>query len=480
MEHVQSSKYVVNFRSFKTTFYLSISFQDAGLGVDKERAPKERYLPPHLRGKSGGRNDERPPSEPRRDDFDRGPRSNYGGRSSGGRWNDDRSYGRDGNRDRYGSDRGGGGGGGGGRWSTTDGQRNERWGGDRRYDNRGDNFYNNTRWQEPPPRDGGGRYGGRGGGNGGGGRDGPASMSDDWTIPLGKNERLEAELFTGGHGPSGINFDRYEDIPVEATGSDVPNGIEDFSNVKLTEIIAKNIELAHYTKPTPVQVFKKKYQLPEGIFIEFLFFQKNALPIILAKRDLMACAQTGSGKTAAFLVPILNHILEAGPQTGGTQNGYGSKKKQFPLALVLAPTRELATQIYEESRKFAYRSRVRPCVVYGGAHVGDQMRDLDKGCHLLVATPGRLVDMLERGRISLEFCKYLVLDEADRMLDMGFEPQIRRIVEQNNMPSVGKRQTLMFSATFPKEIQVRFYSSKENTRAALLRVFENLGSTPKL
>jgi superfamily II DNA/RNA helicase len=241
-------------------------------------------------------------------------------------------------------------------------------------------------------------------------------------------------LFTGGHGPSGINFDRYEDIPVEATGSDVPNGIEDFAQVKLTEIISNNIQNAHYTKPTPVQ--------------------KNALPIILAKRDLMACAQTGSGKTAAFLVPILNHILEAGPVTG-TQNGYsGSKRKQYPLALVLAPTRELATQIFDEARKFAYRSRVRPCVVYGGAHVGDQMRDLDRGCHLLVATPGRLVDMLERGKVSLEFCKYLVLDEADRMLDMGFEPQIRRIVEQDNMPSVGKRQTLMFSATFPKEIQM--------------------------
>jgi len=204
--------------------------------------------------------------------------------------------------------------------------------------------------------------------------------------------------------------------------------------VKLTEIIAANIEMARYTKPTPVQ--------------------KNALPIILAKRDLMACAQTGSGKTAAFLVPILNHIFEAGPAPGN-QNGYGgSKRKQFPLALVLAPTRELATQIFEESRKFSYRSRVRPCVVYGGAHVGEQMRDLDRGCHLLVATPGRLVDMLERGKISLEFCKYLVLDEADRMLDMGFEPQIRRIVEQDNMPATGKRQTLMFSATFPKEIQM--------------------------
>ncbi len=82
------------------------------------------------------------------------------------------------------------------------------------------------------------------------------------------------------------------------------------------------------------------------------------------------------------------------------------------------------------------------------------MRDLDRGCHVLVATPGRLVDMLERGKVSLEFCKYLVLDEADRMLDMGFEPQIRRIVEQDNMPPTGQRQTLMFSATFPKEIQM--------------------------
>ena len=82
------------------------------------------------------------------------------------------------------------------------------------------------------------------------------------------------------------------------------------------------------------------------------------------------------------------------------------------------------------------------------------MRDLDRGCHLLVATPGRLVDMLERGKVSLENCTFLVLDEADRMLDMGFEPQIRRIVEQDNMPPTGQRQTLMFSATFPKEIQV--------------------------
>ena len=248
---------------------------------------------------------------------------------------------------------------------------------------------------------------------------------------------------------------RYEDIPVEATGSDVPPAIESFADVSsvhstfcfyfsaqvsMTPVMKGNIELARYDRPTPVQ--------------------KNSIPVITARRDLMSCAQTGSGKTAAFLIPILNRIYEDGPsqaQSGNFGGGYGGRRKQYPLALVLAPTRELATQIFEEARKFSYRSKVRPAVVYGGANVGDQMRELDRGCHLLVATPGRLVDFLERGKISLECCKYvglttligidrnvspslfpdfryLCLDEADRMLDMGFEPQIRRIVEQDNMP----------------------------------------------
>ncbi|KAL8597493.1 ATP-dependent RNA helicase ddx3x [Nucella lapillus] len=281
---------------------------------------------------------------------------------------------------------------------------------------------------------------------------------DDWATPLPVNERLELELFGGDN--TGINFDKYEDIPVEATGNNPPAHIETFEDCNLGEIIRNNILLSKYSKPTPVQKF--------------------ALPIVLGKRDLMACAQTGSGKTAAFLLPILNQVYENGPvPTGGQQNqtrGYSrrkmfiiiniefvcvcvqtrgySRRKMFPLALVLAPTRELASQIYDEARKFSYRSRLRPCVVYGGADIGAQMRDLDRGCHLLVATPGRLVDMMERGKIGMDHCKFLILDEADRMLDMGFEPQIRRIVEKDTMPQVGTRQTLMFSATFPKEIQV--------------------------
>ena len=133
---------------------------------------------------------------------------------------------------------------------------------------------------------------------------------------------------------------------------------------------------------------------------------------------------------------------------------YSRTRKACPTALILAPTRELVSQIHDEARKFAYRSWVRPAVVYGGADINTQLRSIERGCDLLSATPGRLVDLIERGRISLANIKYLVLDEADRMLDMGFEPQIRRIVQGEDMPGVHDRQTLMFSATFPRDIQI--------------------------
>jgi ATP-dependent RNA helicase DDX3X len=295
----------------------------------------------------------------------------------------------------------------------------------------------NNRWNE----DGGSSYS-RGGSRGGNysyagynntnGVDYSGS-GEDFMTPLPKDERVEAELFATGN--TGINFDKYEDIPVEATGDDVPEHITSFDEISLTDIIKANVKLARYTRPTPVQ--------------------KYAIPIVMAGRDVMACAQTGSGKTAAFLVPILNSVFTRAAELFSYKpTGYTRRPKQYPVALVLAPTRELATQIYVEARKFAYRSRVRPCVVYGGAPIEEQLRDLDRGCQLLVATPGRLTDMLKRERVGLDNCRFLVLDEADRMLDMGFEPQIREIVEGNTMPKTGERQTLMFSATFPKEIQM--------------------------
>ncbi|CAD7699457.1 unnamed protein product [Ostreobium quekettii] len=161
----------------------------------------------------------------------------------------------------------------------------------------------------------------------------------------------------------------------------------------------------------------------------------------------MACAQTGSGKTAAFCFPIIANILRGGVDS------VGRSRKAVPLALILSPTRELSSQIYEEARKFTFQTGIRPVVIYGGAPVQQQLRELERGCDMLVATPGRLSDLIERGRVSLGRVHYLALDEADRMLDMGFEPQIRRIVEGEGMPPTGQRQTLMFSATFPKEIQ---------------------------
>ncbi|KAJ4724070.1 DEAD-box ATP-dependent RNA helicase [Melia azedarach] len=163
----------------------------------------------------------------------------------------------------------------------------------------------------------------------------------------------------------------------------------------------------------------------------------------------MACAQTGSGKTAAFCFPIISGIMRG----QCPQRPLRGARTVYPLALILSPTRELSMQIHEEARKFSYQTGVKVVVAYGGAPINQQLRELERGVDILVATPGRLVDLLERARVSLQMIRYLALDEADRMLDMGFEPQIRKIVEQMDMPPPGVRQTMLFSATFPKEIQ---------------------------
>lgn len=270
-------------------------------------------------------------------------------------------------------------------------------------------------------------YGSRGGrGGGGGGWDRYAHQEEKDPFAESEASKEEADNLFGGEN-TGINFDAYEDIPIEATGRDVPNAIATFEDVDLGPSLMSNIRRCKYTKPTPVQ----RYSIPIG----------------LAGRDMMACAQTGSGKTAAFCFPIIANILRKGFRPGPRG------RKAFPLALVLSPTRELSSQIYDEARKFTYQTGIRPVVVYGGAPQMQQLRELERGCDFLVATPGRLIDIMDRARVSLEKVGFLALDEADRMLDMGFEPQIRRIVEGEDMPRPGERQTLLFSATFPKEIQ---------------------------
>ena len=166
----------------------------------------------------------------------------------------------------------------------------------------------------------------------------------------------------------------------------------------------------------------------------------------------MACAQTGSGKTGYFLFAIPLESFKNGLNEAHHNESY-YQKKTYPTAVILAPKRELATQIFDETKKFCYRSWVKPCVVYCGTSIGNQMREMDRGCDLLVATSGRLSDLIDSGKISLSNIKYLVLDEADRILDMGIENQIKGIVESSDIPHVGQRQTLMFSAIFPTNVQ---------------------------
>lgn len=250
------------------------------------------------------------------------------------------------------------------------------------------------------------------------------------------DKQLEAELFGKSKVNSGINFDKYDDIPVTASGNDVPAPIESFESGNFHPLLTNVFRLSNFTKPTPIQ--------------------KHAFSIVQSGRDLMACAQTGSGKTGAFLIPIISRMLASGPSApsnGGGRSRIGIRQA-FPKAIILAPTRELAQQIFDDARTFTYKSWIRPAVIYGGVPISGQMAQIDRGCDLLVATPGRLTDILMRGKVCLSMVDFLVLDEADRMLDMGFEVQIRKIVLESGMrdPEEG-RNTLMFSATFPKDIQ---------------------------
>lgn len=216
--------------------------------------------------------------------------------------------------------------------------------------------------------------------------------------------------------------------------------------------------ISEFTMLTSVPQYLQQKLLAQG-FKEPTPIQAQAWPILLAKRDLVGVAKTGSGKTLAFVVPALAHLSEEAPLRTG----------DGPIVVILAPTRELAQQIEAETQK-VLPSTVRCGCIYGGAPKGPQLGMLRQGIHILVATPGRLIDFLEIKRVNLFRVTYLVLDEADRMLDMGFEPQVRAICGQ--IPPT--RQTLMFSATWPREIQSLAATFQKNW----VRI--NVGSTELL
>ncbi|MEN9282077.1 MAG: hypothetical protein RL594_1012 [Bacteroidota bacterium] len=190
-----------------------------------------------------------------------------------------------------------------------------------------------------------------------------------------------------------------------------------FAELQLCAPLLSAVEAAGYSTPTPIQ--------------------EQAIPVVMSGRDIFGCAQTGTGKTAAFGLPILHRLHSEGPFRGG------------PRVLILAPTRELAVQIDESFRSYSKGLRIRSVVLLGGVSIRPQIDQIRRGVDVIIATPGRLLDVVEHRALNLKHIHTFVLDEADRMLDMGFLPSIRQIV--GLIPA--QRHTLFFSATLPREIR---------------------------
>jgi ATP-dependent RNA helicase RhlE len=205
----------------------------------------------------------------------------------------------------------------------------------------------------------------------------------------------------------------------KTTFADFINHYMLFEELGIIQPILKALKAEGYTEPTPIQ--------------------EQAIPILLKRKDLLGCAQTGTGKTAAFAVPILQHLYQDRQQNNTARN---------IKALVVTPTRELAIQIADSFTVYGQFTGIRNTVIFGGVKQGSQTDALRKGIDVLVATPGRLLDLIDQGFVRLKDVEYFVLDEADRMLDMGFIHDIRKIIAK--LPA--KRQSLFFSATLPPDI----------------------------
>ncbi|XP_065826207.1 probable ATP-dependent RNA helicase DDX5 [Oscarella lobularis] len=224
---------------------------------------------------------------------------------------------------------------------------------------------------------------------------------------------------------------------ITINGQNCPRAVFSFDEANFPSYIMDVLKKQNFVSPTSIQ--------------------SQGWPLALSGRNMVGVAQTGSGKTLAFILPALVHII----------NQPRLERGDGPIVLVLCPIRELAQQVQEVAVTFGGPCRVKSTCVYGGAARGPQIRDLERGVEICVATPGRMLDMLESNKTNLARCTYLVLDEADRMLDMGFEPQIRKIVGQVRPD----RQTLMWSATWPKEVR----SLAEDYLQDYIRI--NVGST---
>ncbi|CEF61098.1 Helicase, C-terminal domain and DNA/RNA helicase, DEAD/DEAH box type, N-terminal domain and Helicase, superfamily 1/2, ATP-binding domain and RNA helicase, DEAD-box type, Q motif domain and P-loop containing nucleoside triphosphate hydrolase domain-containing protein [Strongyloides ratti] len=243
-----------------------------------------------------------------------------------------------------------------------------------------------------------------------------------------------------------VDWSRYQLQPIQKNFYKEASAVTEREQYEIDEWIANNqVTLQGKNIPKPVfgfdelpidepllDLLNKCYQKPTVI-------QSISWPIAMSGRDIISIARTGSGKTLGFILPAINHIRNQ------PKRGHGDG----PGALVLLPTRELAQQVEDVSRDYCNATNMKMCCLFGGTSKGGQARDLQRGVDIIVATPGRLIDFLLTETTNLRRCSFLVLDEADRMLDMGFEPQIRKIIGQIRPD----RQTMMFSATWPKEVR---------------------------
>ncbi len=231
-------------------------------------------------------------------------------------------------------------------------------------------------------------------------------------------------------GPAALEVKRFAEenelMRSDKVGIDI-----NFNDLGLKPEILRAIRDAGYVDPTPIQA--------------------QAIPIVLKGQDLLGCAQTGTGKTAAFALPTLQRLSKT-PGNQNQSNVVNNNKKQLlrrVRVLVLSPTRELAIQIGDSFKIYGKYTRLRSTVIYGGVAQNPQVKKLQQGVDIIVATPGRLLDLIRQGHINLSYVEVLILDEGDRMLDMGFIHDIRSIVK---MVPHKNRQTLLFSATIPREI----------------------------
>ncbi|KAM3497537.1 hypothetical protein MY10362_009116 [Beauveria mimosiformis] len=279
--------------------------------------------------------------------------------------------------------------------------------------------------------------------------------SDEYGDVGPKIESLEVELFgdpATRHERTGLDFRRIASIDVKQEGPVKIQPINSFKDAGLHPVMLENVQLAGYDHPTPIQKF--------------------TIPAIVQGRDVIGVAQTGSGKTAAYLIPILSVLMGkakklAAPRPNPVTFCEGRDEVTAePLVLIVSPTRELAVQIFNEARKFCYRTMLRPGVVYGGVPVAEQVHQLNRGCDVLIGTPGRLVAFINKPRVlTLRRLKYLIIDEADEMLDVSWQEDIQRIMLGGDQDD-GNVKYGLFSATFPKQARDL---AKEHLAAAHVR-----------